>query len=239
MGLKLNRNKKKHFLLSFFYRLDKIIFLKKKFKLKLYLDLEWIFNRLSHEYSFENYSRDNHPIRTFSIEYILDYINNTDRVLDLGCKYGDIAKSISEKANYVLGIDYDSNAINIAKSNNKGIANLDCVYAEAFEYLDSNKKSFDVLILSHILEHIDNPEEFLNKFSSFFKRIYIEVPDFDASYFNHMRKDLGLKLQYTDNDHVFEFDRVEMSNLIHSCNLKIDLAEYRFGVQKIWCSHIE
>ena len=83
---------------------------------------------------------------------------------------------------------------------------------------------------------MDNPSEFLEKFSPFFKKIYIELPDFDASYLNHYREELNTKLIYTDNDHVYEFDRIEMIELIKSCNLVIDVAEYKFGVQKIWRS---
>jgi len=114
---------------------------------------------------------------------------------------------------------------------------MDFVVAEAYEYLSSNKAPFDVLILSHILEHLDEPADFLRKFSSFFKKIFIEVPDFDASYMNHYRQRLNSKLNYTDSDHVYEFDREELKELIKSCDLEIDLVEYRYGHQKIWCSH--
>jgi SAM-dependent methyltransferase len=239
MGLRLNREKKTHLLLSLIYRLDKVVFLNKKFKFKLYLDLEWIFNRLAHEYSFKIYSETTHPIRKFSNQFILDEIKKSDRVMDLGCKYGDITKMIGKKAGYVLGIDHNLNAITLAKSKYKKISNIDFVHSEAYEYLEKNKDVFDVLILSHIIEHLDNPVDFLIKYSAFFKRIYIEVPDFDATYLNCYRKDLDIKLKYTDNDHIYEFDRDELQELINSCNLVIDRTDYRFGVQKVWCSHIK
>jgi 16S rRNA G966 N2-methylase RsmD len=237
MGLKLNRKKKRHYLLSFIYRFDKLVLLKDKFKLKLYLDLEWIFNRLSHEYSFKVYSSKKHPNRIFSGDFILKTITPSDKVLDLGCKQGDIANIISSKAKSVVGIDYDQKEINIAKETYSETENLNFIYSEAYEYLEQTKEIFDVLILSHILEHIDNPKEFLNKFSSFFKKIYIEVPDFDASYLNHYRLNLGNHLVYSDTDHVYEFDREELKELLNSCDLIIDIKEYKYGVQKIWCSH--
>lgn len=237
MGIQVNRNKKRHFLLSFFYKLDKIIFLKSKTKLKIYLDLEWIFNRLSHEYSFDCYLYNDHPIRIYSSEFITNNISRTETVLDLGCKQGDISKLISAKAKHVLGIDFDENAIHEAKSKHHQIKNLDFTCSEAYKYLETTTENFDTLILSHILEHIDNPSEFLKKFSPFFKKIYIEIPDFDASYLNHYREKLNSQLIYTDNDHVFEFDRNEIKQLIETCNLSIDIVEYRYGVQKIWCSH--
>lgn len=237
MGIRLNRKKKRHYLLSFFYRLDKLIVLKDKFKLKLYLDLEWIFSRLSHEYSFKIYNSKNHPIRVYSSDFILKAVNSTDKVLDLGCKQGAISKIISSKAKLVIGIDYDKSEINLAQEGYANCNNLQFIHSEAYEYLEETKDSFDILILSHILEHIDNPEDFLNKFSSFFKKIYIEVPDFDASYLNHYRLSLNSQLVYSDTDHIFEFDRKELKELLNSCNLVVDVEEYRYGVQKIWCSH--
>jgi len=237
MGLKLNRKKKRHLLLSFIYRADKLILLKDRFKLKLYLDLEWIFNRLSHEYSFKIYRSNNHPNRIFSGDYILKTINSTDNILDLGCKQGDISKIISSKAKRVVGIDYNQKEINKAIKVYGETENLSFICSEAYEYLEKTEENFDILILSHILEHIDNPKEFLTKFSRFFKKIYIEVPDFEASYLNQYRFNIDAQLIYSDADHVFEFDRKELKELLSSCNLVIDIEEYRYGVQKIWCSH--
>jgi len=235
MGIKLSRKKTKNLLLSIIYRMQKLLPLSNKTKLKLYLDLEWIFDRLSHEISFKIYSPNEHPVRTFSKEFILSNINGNDIVLDLGCNLGDISFFISEKAKEVVGIDYNKNAIEIAKK--RYIKNnLTFIYGEAFEFLNSNNKKFDILILSHILEHLDNPQEFLLRFKDYFKFIYIEVPDFDKSYLNYYRKDLKLKLIYSDNDHVSEFDRDELKSLLRICHIDVIKEEYRFGVQKLWCS---
>lgn len=106
---------------------------------------------------------------------------------------------------------------------------------EALEFLSSNEKRFNVLILSHILEHLDNPKEFLMKFNGYFQCIYIEVPDFDRYYLNHYRKDLGLKLIYSDDDHVSEFDRDELKILLTECRIEITKEEYKHGVQRLWC----
>ena len=237
MGIQLKRKKKRHLLLSFIYRLDKFIWIKDRSKLKFYLDLEWIFNRLSHEYSFRIYSYENHPNRVFSRDFMFANITSTDEVLDLGCKYGDLTKILSKKAKGVVGIDYDSKAIGLAQEKYKDIKNVKFICAEAYAYIEKREERFDVLILSHVLEHIDSPLDFLKKFSPHFKRIYIEVPDFEMSYLNHYRKKLNNKLVYTDNDHVYEFDRSEIRELLHASNLTIDMEEYRFGVQKIWCSY--
>ena len=67
----------------------------------------------------------------------------------------------------------------------------------------------------------DNPSEFLKSVSGSFKRIYIEVPDFESTPLNLVRVDVGSKLIYTDEDHVTEFDRVELERIIAMSGLTI------------------
>tara|TARA_B110000971_G_C20036236_1_gene514395 strand:+ start:196 stop:906 length:711 start_codon:yes stop_codon:yes gene_type:complete len=234
MGVKLKRLKRRNLLLSIIYRLSNLVFSNSKNRLKLFTDLEWIFNRLSHEESFKYYSDENHPLRVFSINYILNKIKSKDIVIDIGCKYGEIANNLAVKAQKVIAIDYDSRAIEIAKRKFQKF-NLEFVCEDAYEYLGKQNEHYDVLILSHLLEHLDEPEKFLNNFKQFFKRIYIELPDFDNSYLNHYRKDIKAELIYSDSDHIYEFDRAELTRLIEDCGLKITSSEYRFGVQRVWC----
>ena len=235
MGVTLSRKKARHPILSIAYKLKKILPFSNEKKLKLFLDLEWIFNRLAHEESFKIYPAAEHPARVHSKHFILSGISNDHYVLDLGCKHGEISNFIAEKAKEVIAIDHDYNAISKAKSTYKK-KNLKFETGEAFDYLSNQNLKFDVLILSHILEHLDNPEDFLFKFKHFFQFIYIEVPDFQNSYLNEYRFDKNSKLIYTDNDHVSEFDRAELRELVQKCGLTIQKEEYRFGVQKIWCN---
>lgn len=205
-----------------------------KAKMKLFLNLEWIFDRLSHETSFSIYSPADHPFRKTSQKFILDNISSESTVLDLGCNLGDISYFIAEKAKDVVGIDYNKTAIDAATKKYQR-PNLKFYQREAYDYLQENPKQFDTLILSHILEHLDDPEGFLRKFKDFFQLIYIELPDYDRTYLNHYRKDAGLSLIYTDDDHISEFDRDELNDLLKRCNIEVFRAEYRYGVQKLWC----
>ena len=42
-------------------------------------------------------------------------------------------------------------------------------------------------------------------------------------------------LQYTDADHVWEFDRAELHQMVEDSGWKVVESEYRFGVIKFWC----
>jgi SAM-dependent methyltransferase len=235
MGLKFSREKKKSRLFSLIYMLDKFFFLSTKRKFRLYLDLEWSFNRMLHEYSFKYYNAENHPFRIASREFLLNNILPEHTVLDLGCNNGSLTYYISRKAKSVTGIDHDKAALAQACRNYQA-GNLQFIEADAGDYLKNNNGKYDVLILSHILEHIDEPEKMLRQFISFFKYVYIEFPDFDSSFANHYRKDLGNSLIYTDNDHIHEWDRHEVKKMLTECGLSVISAEYIYGMQKYWCS---
>jgi SAM-dependent methyltransferase len=235
MGVKLNRQKPRQMWLSILYRMSKLPFGNAKTKQKIYLNLEWLFDRLAHENSFKIYSETDHPVRTCTKVFLLDRIKTTDKVLDLGCDKGVMSNYLADKAAKVVGIDFDSTAIETAKTKYKK-DNLEFRSEEALAYLKNNKEQFDVLILSHILEHLDNPQQFIDSFKGFFKSIYIEVPDFDRNYLNQYRHDLKMKLIYADDDHVSEFDRTELTTLLKQCNVKVLETEFRYGVQKYWCS---
>ena len=234
MGVKLQRKKGRHFLLSVLYRIHQLIPASSERKLRWYLDLEWIFERLALETSFKYYRSQEHPIRRSAAEFVLQRLTPEDRVLDLGCKYGEMSHDLAGKAAFVVGIDHDARAIEVAKR--RLAPNMEFHCMDAVEYLKNAGRKYDVLILSHILEHLDDPKEFLERFKTYFDRIYIELPDFDRSFMNQYRKDLGMELIYTDIDHVSEFDRHELTRLLEDAGIKILDTEYRFGMQRYWCA---
>jgi len=234
MGIKTLRIKQKKVWISIFYRIQKIIPITNTMKFRLFLNLEWIFDRFAHELSFKIYTPEQHPIRQVSKSFLLKNISNENTVLDLGCNLGDISFIIAEKAKEVIGIDYNSFAIEKAK-NIYVKDNLEFINKEALDYLKTNNKKFDILILSHILEHIEEPKDFLLTYKGFFTKIYIEVPDFERYYLNKYRKDLKMDLIYSDNDHVSEFDRNEIQEMLKECNIEIIEEEFKYGVMKFWC----
>ncbi|MFM9057321.1 MAG: class I SAM-dependent methyltransferase [Bacteroidota bacterium] len=235
MGIRISRSKPRSLLLSYLYRAQKLLPLSSAARFRLFLNLEWIFDRLAHEYSFGAYSADNHPVRRHSRAFLLKFLNENDSVLDLGCNTGDIGRAVAQKAKRVVGIDYNAEAIKRA-NNADNPPNLRFVSSEALDYLQKNTEPFDVLLLSHILEHLDDPKSFIRRFKDYFRNLYIEVPDFDRSYLNQYRQDQQLPLIYTDLDHVSEFDRDELNALLEDCGIEVIAAEYRYGVQKLWCN---
>ena len=223
MTVKLDRDKPRNWLLSIAYKLVRYFPVSKERKLDFLLDVEWIATRLAYEtqsgLGLDTAGRN---------DFLLDAIKPTDRVLDLGCSTGGITGSIT--ARQVVGIDHDADRIKQASK-----AHPHCLFvcADAADYL-ATSETFDVLVLSHILEHIDGPQAFLAQFAGKFGRIYVEVPDFDTAPLNRVRLVRKRSLIFSDNDHVSEFDRRDIEYIFSSCGLEVIDREYINGVMRYW-----
>ena len=101
------------------------------------------------------------------------------------------------------------------------------------------KKKYDVLIFAHVIGYFENPADVLIKFKPFFKKIFIEVPDFDFSYTNHYRKDQNRTLIFTDKNYVNEFNRQEILNEVKKACLIVTDFQCRYGQIRLWCNCAE
>lgn len=230
--LHFKRDKKRvGLILSIVYRFFKLGIWGKKQKMKLLLDLEWMFNRMSLEQAYELYSLKENPMKKESLKFLLPKIDSSFKVLDLGCKRGELAYEVSKVAKEVVGVDHNASCISDARKMHQA-ENLSFVNDDAIHFLEEKDHQFDLLVMSHILEHIDDPSDLLKRFKKYFKYIFVEIPDFHANYLNLFRKDAGVELLYTDRDHIWEFDREGIQKIFEKEGLDVVHSEFRFGVQK-------
>lgn len=114
-----------------------------------------------------------------NVSQILKY--NNLNVLDIGCSNGFKTKLLFDKytnIKHITGIDIDEVAINEAKVNFK---NNDR-YTFEVKSVDSldNKNKYDIIYLSYVLQHLNNPKEVLKNLRSKLSDkgiIIIKVPD--------------------------------------------------------------
>ena len=92
------------------------------------------------------------------------------------------------------------------------------IYADTFQnYLkeDISKSKYDLIFLSHILEHIVNPREFINEIKKFSnKYIFIDVPTFDYKFSDEC---FGM---FSD-EHVNYFTFESLQNLMYSAGFHL------------------
>jgi len=238
MRLKFERKKKRIIINSIIYRISKIIFLSNKRKFEFFSNLDWIINRIAHEAWMNEFAHsEEHPARQYLFRFLKNKIPDQAKVLDLGCGFGEISGELAKICSEVVGIDKNASKIQVACNKYAG-ANVTFICDDALKYLKSNSQKFDVLILSHILEHLDEPYNLLNEFKEYFDYIYIEVPDFESSYFSIVKEKFNMQINYTDEDHIYEFDRDGMSELLNSLNLQILHSEFRNGVMRYWIQRL-
>jgi len=82
-------------------------------------------------------------------------------ILDIGCGGGLVCEPMARLGAKTTGIDADENAISVAKEHAEQ-SNLKITYkAVPAEQLLKNKKRYDVVLALEIIEHVSNPEEFV------------------------------------------------------------------------------
>ncbi len=79
------------------------------------------------------------------IQYVLDHINQTDVVLELGCGYGRVLARLAQKAKKVFGIDTSEGSIKLAREFLHSISNIE-LYKMNAKSLNFNDQMFDVVI---------------------------------------------------------------------------------------------
>ena len=223
MGVRLERRKSRNLLASLLYKVNRYLPLSSGRKLDVMLDLAWA----SHRLSIENAAKLNLN-RKAPNAFLQGGIKPEDRVLEIGCDRGQVLAGIDAAER--VGVDYNAAAI---EAGEKEFPELKLIAGEARDYL-AQAEPFDVMILSHVLEHVDRPENLLSSVKDRFDRIYIEVPDFDWTDLNNLRIARKRRLLYMDDDHIAEFDRDELEQLFTSLGLTILDREFRHGVMRYW-----
>ena len=93
-----------------------------------------------------------------TFEKIKKYINSSKEVLEIGSYYGVFGSIINKKVKKYKGIELSGHAAEFAKKK----YSLDVESKSIDQHLDSIEK-LDVIIMSHVIEHLDHPFEDLKK----------------------------------------------------------------------------
>ena len=214
------------------YRGFKLIPVSKKSKVRFCTGVSHILNRIAYENSAQVRFSESFEQWSFRKAFILDGIDVTDVVLDLGCSEGLTSLFVAEKSKFVFGVDLDSVAIDSATA--KARKNTKFLNADGMFFLESGSESIDVVLLSHVLEHQENPKGMLELLRRRNVKIYIEVPDNDATISQSLRVFLGLEPLRYDNDHLWEFTRNQILELFEELGLSVIRKEFKYGVMYLW-----
>lgn len=147
------------------------------------------------------------------------------KVFEIGCGAGGILLPFMEQNNSCSGSDYDTDYLEYGKK-----MGLDLKYGD-FENILADE-SVDLVILSHVLEHLTNPIQEMNKMIKKVKPngyLIVEVPGIfiiDKAYFN--------PILYLQNAHVYSFYKDFLGVFYPTLGLKVIYGDERcvFILQK-------
>jgi len=165
-------------------------------------------------------------------DFFIERIKDGDRVLDIGCGYGAVARSIARArpAAVVVGVDYDADQLAQASRGNNP-PNLSFMHADATRSVPTGP--WDVVILSNVLEHLANRVDVLANLASTTraKLFLIRVPLFERDWKMAMRREVGANY-YSDPDHKIEPTLEEFRSETEQAGLMIEEMVTLWG--EIW-----
>lgn len=161
-------------------------------------------------------------------DFFLKYISEGDTVLDIGCGNGALSCDMAKKAKEVVGIDIEAKNIVEAKKRHSA-SNLTYILGDATK--DLSNRTFDVITLSNVLEHIEHRVDFMKGIKGLATTYLIRVPMFDRDWIPLYKKELGIEWRL-DLTHYTEFTKVSFEREMHEAGYVIKSLSVQFG--EIW-----
>ncbi len=191
-------------------------------------DLTWCINDVSLRYDDGVHVK--HRLMRYH-DFFVERVFPDERVIDLGCGYGAVAYSIAVRAGAIVtGIDL--NKENIASAR-KRFHHAGLTFVEGDALRDLPGESFDVIVLSNLLEHIERRVEFLKEAQQRInpKRWLIRVPMFNRDWRVPLRKELGM-FYFSDGTHCTEYTQESFEEEMSVAGLCITHLQINWG--EIW-----
>lgn len=146
------------------------------------------------------------------------------KILEVGSSTGLLLALLKKKGWGVLGIEPSKKAAEVAKE--RAIKTLNT----SFEQAKIKKESFDLVVLNHVLEHMENPIGVLAKVSQLIKKdgiVFIDVPNFGSL----SAKIFGNSWKYIlPEEHRWHFTYTSLKNLLERTGFRVIFRETRSGI---------
>lgn len=184
--------------------------------LQMLLQVERVAWRLAYEAAGRQYGATFHKGLALTPGTLKAWVPAGARVLDIGCGEGHHARVLADRVGSYLGIDNQPVCI-VAAEAAPVPANA------AFQIGDARELptgEFDVVLLVHVLEHIDKPEDLLCEVARLAPTVIVEVPDFDRDILNRARLDLGIDFS-SDDDHVREYTAETLEGQLEAAGWRV------------------
>lgn len=164
-------------------------------------------------------------------DFFVQRIGKGDRVLDVGCRTGEVAFEIVNRTGAkVTGIDIDLPNLQEGRKRNVH-PNLELLEGNVYTWVPPH--SFDVVLMSNVLEHLKDRVGLLKglRERTGAARFLIRVPVFERDWRAGLKRELGLEWRL-DHTHETEYTLESFKDEMAQAGLDIRHLEVRWG--EIW-----
>jgi len=161
-------------------------------------------------------------------EFFVKRIHHGERVLDIGCGNGALSFDVAEKAGAkVTSIDMSAESIAMA---GERYSHPRISYEVRDALVNLPEGTYDVVILSNVLEHLPKRSEFLRKVTTVSSpgRFLIRVPLFERDWRVPLKRELGVEWRL-DSTHETEYILESFDQEMADAGLQITYQEVRWG----------
>jgi len=170
-------------------------------------------------------------------DFFVERVTAGERVLDLGCGYAQVARSIALRAGAdVTGMDWSE--VNLAQAltmiEREGLGERVHVVRgditrDRATARDGSPR-FDVVILSNVLEHLRDRPSLLARCVEWYspRAVLIRVPAFDRSWQTAWKRELGVDWR-CDDTHETEYTEASLRAELDEAGLRVDELVARWG----------
>jgi CMP-N-acetylneuraminic acid synthetase/2-polyprenyl-3-methyl-5-hydroxy-6-metoxy-1,4-benzoquinol methylase len=176
-------------------------------------------NILYEESSRVEFSKD-------EIRFINNHLKEIENIkrpkfLSIGLGGGYAENKISEKYEK-YGIEPDINASKIASKY------VDHLFNDTFENVSFDNRVFDVILAHHVIEHVENPIQFIKRISKIIRiggKLVIGTPDFDSGAARRYGSNYRM---LSDVTHISLFSEAGLRELLSDFGFIIDYVDYPY-----------
>lgn len=164
-------------------------------------------------------------------DFFTKRVQRGERVLDIGSGNGALAYDLATVSGAeVTGIDISEETVELArrKYNHQS---LRFVHGDVLN--DMPKERFDVVVMSNVLEHLEERILFMHSIDKMLspRKILIRVPMIDSDWRIPLRKELGL-FYFSDNTHHTEYTKDSFESEMAEAGFVISHIQINWG--EIW-----
>ena len=176
----------------------------------------------SYAYDFHELVSREKSTRARGLSRIVEAEENMTKVFEFGCAQGELLEAFNRLGWIVSGCEIGEKSQKICRE--KG---LDVALSSAEHALDGIDATTSLFVLSHVLEHLEDPKKFLSqlaKKASPDSRLLLAVPNINTVQGTRFAKYWGY---WQVPVHITHFDKETLTNLANSSGWRVESCSYR------------